>query len=148
MKRLLVLSLFALSAAAHAEWTPIMQDAEFGENHYIDLASISDVDGMKQVTTMSDYPTGKKEACKGDTCAYLTSSRISVRHVQCLNYRQRQIKFTDFDGRMGNGNVTQGGASSDPKKTLLSLVHASAQILLRGTHQQGLRLLRRQALRP
>ena len=116
MKRFLVLSLFALSAAAHAEWTPIMQDAEFGENHYIDLASISDVDGMKQVTTMSDYPTGKKEACQGDSCAYLTSSRISVRHVQCLNYRQRQIKFTDFEGRMGNGNVTQGAESSDPKK--------------------------------
>jgi len=116
MKRFLVLSLFAFSAAAHAEWTPIMQDAEFGENHYIDLTSISDVDGMKQVTTMSDYPTGKKEACQGDSCAYLTSSRISVRHVQCLNYRQRQIKFTDFDGRMGKGNVTQGGASLDPKK--------------------------------
>lgn len=64
MKRFLVLSLFALSATAHAEWTPIMQDAEFGENHYIDLASISDVDGMKQVTTMSDYPTGKKKPAK------------------------------------------------------------------------------------
>lgn len=115
MQRLLVLSLFALSAAAHAEWTPIMQDAEFGENHYIDLASISDVDGMKQVTTMSDYPRDKKEACQGDSCAYLTSSRISVRHIQCETIRQRQIKFTDFDGRMGNGNVTQT-ASGGPKK--------------------------------
>lgn len=75
MKRLLVLSLFALSAAAHAEWTPIMQDAEFGENHYIDLASISDVDGMKQVTTMSDYPTGKKKRVRA------TPVPISPAHV-------------------------------------------------------------------
>jgi len=67
MKRFLVLSLFAVAMAAHAEWTPIMQDADFGENHYIDLASISDVDGMIQVTTMSDYPTGKKEASQGDS---------------------------------------------------------------------------------
>jgi len=64
---------------------------------------------------MSDYPTGKKEACQGDSCAYLTSSRISVRHVQCETLRQRQIKFTDFDGRMGDGNITQT-ASGGPKK--------------------------------
>ena len=64
MKHFLVLSLFAVAMAAHAEWTPIMQDADFGENHYIDLASISDVDGMIQVTTMSDYPTGKKKRAK------------------------------------------------------------------------------------
>jgi len=115
MKRFLVLSFFALSLTSHAEWTPLIQVPEFGENHYIDLQSISDVDGMKQVTTLSDYPNDKKEACQGDTCAYLTSSRISVRQVQCETVRQRQIKFTDFDGRMGNGNVTQT-ASGGPKK--------------------------------
>ena len=115
MKRFLVLSLFAVSFAVHAEWTPIMQDAEFGENHYIDLQSISDVDGMKQVTTLSDYPNDKKEACKGDGCAFLTSSRISVRHIQCETNRQRQIQFTDYDGQMGTGNVTQA-ASGGPKK--------------------------------
>jgi hypothetical protein len=115
MKRIVVLSWLAVSLVAHAEWTPLIQVPEFGENHYIDLQSISDVDGTKQVTTMSDFPKDKKEACQGDTCAFLTSSRISVRQIECEVNRQRQVKFTDFDGQMGNGNITQT-ATGGPKK--------------------------------
>jgi len=115
MKRIVFLSFLAVSIAAHAEWTPLIQVPEFGENHYIDLKSISDVDGAKQVTTLSDFPKDKKEACQGDSCAFLTSSRISVRHIECEAKRQRQIQFTDYDGQMGTGNVTQA-ASGGPKK--------------------------------
>ncbi len=115
MKRIVALSLLAVSMFAQAEWTPLIQVPEFGENHYIDLQSVSDVDGAKQVTTLSDFPKDKKEACQGDSCAYLTSSRISVRHVECEAKRQRQIQFTDYEGRMGTGTVTQA-AQGGPKK--------------------------------
>lgn len=115
MKRVMLAILTMVSLASHAEWTPLIEDREFGENHYIDLATVSDVDGAKQVTTLSDFPRDKKEACQGDGCAFLTSSRISVRHVECEAKRQRQIQFTDYEGRMGTGTVTQA-AQGGPKK--------------------------------
>ena len=115
MKRALILTLLTLSSMAHAEWTLMLKNPEFGENYYVDLKTISEVDGAKQITTLQDFPGSKKEACKGDSCAYLTSSRISVRHIECNAGRQRQIQFTDFDGQMGNGQVTQQ-ASGGPDK--------------------------------
>jgi hypothetical protein len=69
-----------------------------------------------QITTLQDFPTNKKEACQGETCAFISSSRISVRHIECNAGRQRQIQFTDYDGQLGSGQVTQAAASRDPKK--------------------------------
>jgi hypothetical protein len=115
MKRTLILTLLTFSTMAHAEWTLLMKSPEFGENYYVDLQSITDVEGAKQITTLQDFPDSKKEACKGDGCAFVTSSRISVRHIECNAGRQRQIQFTDYDGQMGSGQVTQA-ASGGPKK--------------------------------
>ena len=115
MKRIVFLSFLAVSIAAHAEWTPLAKSPEFGENYYIDLQSIKEVEGGKEVLTLSDYPNDKKDACQGDSCSPISSSRISVRMVECDARRQRQIKFTDYDGQLGTGNVTQT-ASGGPRK--------------------------------
>ena len=115
MKRALVLTLLTLSTMAQAEWSLVMKSPEFGENYYVDFQSITEVEGVKQVTTLQDFPDSKKDACKGDKCEPLTSSRISVRQIECNAGRQRQIQFTDYDGQMGNGQITQQ-ASGGPKK--------------------------------
>lgn len=115
MKRVIFSSLLVLSTMAQAEWTLVMKSSEFGENYYLDLQSIKDVDGVVQITTLQDFPDNKKEACQGETCAFVSSSRISVRHIECNAGRQRQIQFTDYDGQMGNGQVTQA-ATGGPKK--------------------------------
>lgn len=115
MKRVILLSLLWLSTLAQAEWTLVMKSPEFGENYYLDLDTLKEVEGVMQITTLQDFPNDKKEACQGDTCAFVSSSRISVRHIECNAGRQRQIQFTDFDGQMGQGQVTQA-ASGGPKK--------------------------------
>ena len=116
MKRVFLLFLLAVSSWAQADWTLVLKNPEFGENYYVDLRTLEEVEGVMQITTMQDFPTNKKEACQGETCAFVSSSRISVRHIECNAGRQRQIQFTDFDGQMGTGNVTQAAASRDPKK--------------------------------
>lgn len=116
MKRVILLFLFAVSSWAQADWTLVLKNPEFGENYYVDLRTLEEVEGVMQITTMQDFPTNKKEACQGETCAFVSSSRISVRHIECNAGRQRQIQFTDFDGQMGTGTVTQAAASRDPKK--------------------------------
>ena len=60
MKRALILTLLTLSTMAHAEWTLLMKSPEFGENYYVDLQSISEVDGAKQITTLQDFPDNKR----------------------------------------------------------------------------------------
>jgi hypothetical protein len=115
MKRVIFGLLLCLSSVGHAEWTLVMKSPEFGENYYVDLQTLKEVEGAIEITTLQDFPNDKKEACQGDTCAFMSSSRISVRHIECNAGRQRQIQFTDFDGQMGNGKVTQT-ASGGPKK--------------------------------
>ncbi|MFM7697334.1 MAG: surface-adhesin E family protein [Limnohabitans sp.] len=116
MNRCFLWALLLFSGMVHAEWTLVLKLPEFGENYYVDLQSLKEVEGMMQITTLQDFPDHKKEACQGETCAFVSSSRISVRHIQCTAGRQRQIQFTDFDGQMGTGKVTQSAASQDPKK--------------------------------
>lgn len=120
MKRVILLFLLAVSSWAQADWTLVLKNPEFGENYYVDLRTLEEVEGVMQITTMQDFPTNKKEACQGETCAFVSSSRISVRHIECNAGRQRQIQFTDFDGQMGTGKVTQAAASRDPKKRYFS----------------------------
>jgi hypothetical protein len=81
MKRMCLLAMLTVSSMAHAEWTLVLKSPEFGENYYLDLDTLKEVDGAMQITTLQDFPGGKKEVCHGETCAYLSSSRISVRHV-------------------------------------------------------------------
>ena len=116
MNRGFILPILLMSTMAHAEWTLVLKYPEFGENYYLDLQTLKEVEGVMQITTLQDFPDSKKEACQGETCAFVSSSRISVRHIECNAGRQRQIQFTDYDGQMGNGQVTQAAASRDPKK--------------------------------
>ncbi len=116
MKRIVLVALFALSTAAQAEWTLVLKKPEFGENYYLNLKSLKEVDGVMQITTLQDFPDSKKEACQGESCAYLSSSRISVRHIECTAGRQRQIQFTDYFGQMGSGEVTQAASGGSDKR--------------------------------
>ena len=115
MNRMWLLALLTVSSMAHAEWTLVLKSPDIGENYYLDLDTLKEVDGVMQITTLQDFPGGKKEVCQGDTCAFLSSSRVSVRHVECSAGRQRQIQFTDYDSAMGQGQVLQT-ASGGPKK--------------------------------
>ena len=116
MNRGFILPILLMSTMAHAEWIMVLKNPEYGENYYLDLQTLKEVEGVMQITTLQDFPDSKKEACQGETCAFVSSSRISVRHIECNAGRQRQIQFTDYDGQMGNGQVTQAAASRDPKK--------------------------------
>lgn len=64
MKRVILLFLFAVSSWAQADWTLVLKNPEFGENYYVDLRTLEEVEGVMQITTMQDFPPTKKKPAK------------------------------------------------------------------------------------
>lgn len=64
MKRVILLFLLAVSSWAQADWTLVLKNPEFGENYYVDLRTLEEVEGVMQITTMQDFPTNKKKPAK------------------------------------------------------------------------------------